>query len=74
MEHMKVIFTNRRCDKCSAVIARTYRIDTGTAYHFEVENTPERFIDKWGFGRNFCKKCMKEKGRTAHERTAICIN
>lgn len=55
----KVRIDRKRCCKCGKVIAEIYKIDTGTEYKYESENTPDRFIDKWGFERNLCKKCVK---------------
>lgn len=49
----------KRCNTCGEIIAITYQIDTGSMYRYKSENTPERYIDKWGYARNFCKKCMR---------------
>ena len=45
--------------KCKTVISITYQIDTGKEFQYKAENTADRYIDRWGFSRDFCKKCMR---------------
>lgn len=52
------VWSHKRCNVCKTVIAITYQIDTGSIYDYKIENTPERYIDRWGYARNFCKMCM----------------
>lgn len=54
----KRLFTTGKCNKCGKVITHTYQIDTDKAYRYETENTPDRYIDNWGYARDYCKKCM----------------
>jgi hypothetical protein len=49
-----------KCRKCGKVISVTNKIDTGKEYKYEKVNNDSRFIDKFGFERNFCKNCMKQ--------------
>jgi len=49
----------RKCNTCGKIIAITYRIDKEDCFEYKTENTSDRFIDKWGNERNFCKDCMK---------------
>lgn len=52
-----------KCNKCGGTIAitRQFFVDKGERswYGYESENLDCRYIDKWGFARNFCKTCMK---------------
>lgn len=49
------VITTQKCAKCKCVIAEYVR--KGKSY--KTVNLPNRFIDKWGYERNFCKDCMK---------------
>ena len=51
----------RKCNTCGKIIAITYRIDKEDYFEYKTENTSDRFIDKWGNERNFCKDCMNRK-------------
>ena len=56
----KTIHKEKKCNKCKKVIAYIYRIDdTENSYKFISENTSDRYIDKWGYERNYCKNCIK---------------
>lgn len=48
-----------RCIKCGRVIEETRQFISDKGYEYETENLGCRFIDKWGFERNFCKACIK---------------
>lgn len=48
-----------RCNKCGKVIAVTEQIETDKGFDYIKQNKGCRYIDRWGFERNFCKKCMK---------------
>lgn len=48
-----------KCNKCGKTIAVTKQFISDTGFTYETENTENRYIDKWGFARNFCKACMK---------------
>ena len=48
-----------KCIKCGRSIAITRQFCTDTGFVYETENAKCRYIDKWGFARNFCKTCMK---------------
>lgn len=48
-----------QCVKCGKVIAVTNQIETDNGFEYVTENAECRYIDKWGYVRNFCKDCMK---------------
>ena len=48
-----------KCLKCGKTIAVTRQFDIGIEYIYETENLNCRYIDKWGFERNYCKSCMR---------------
>lgn len=48
-----------KCNKCGKIISIVKKIDTIVGYKYEKENLSCRFIDKWGFERNFCKDCVR---------------
>ena len=48
-----------RCNKCGKVIAMVEQIETEKGYEYIKHNAPDRYVDKWGYERNFCKHCMK---------------
>ena len=58
MTEVKII-ARTRCLKCGAVIEVVKQYDTGKEYQYKKFNLENRYIDKWGYDRNFCKKCMK---------------
>lgn len=47
------------CNVCGEVIAKVRQIEIDTGFDYIKENMPNRYIDRWGYERNFCKKCMK---------------
>lgn len=52
--------SSTKCIKCGKVIAITRQAVTDEGhYKYFTENEECRFIDKWGYERNFCKKCMR---------------
>lgn len=53
------IVARARCIKCGAVIGVVEQIDTGKEYRYNKVNLAIRYIDRWGYERNFCKKCMR---------------
>ena len=55
----KTICNKKECNKCGKIIGYTYKIDIGNCYKFISENTQDRYIDKWGYGRNYCKSCIR---------------
>lgn len=48
-----------KCNKCGRAIAITRQFITDAGFEYETENAVCRYIDKWGYARNFCKTCMK---------------
>lgn len=48
-----------KCIKCGKTIATTRQFITDAGFEYETENAECRYIDKWGFARNYCKTCMK---------------
>lgn len=49
-----------KCRKCRQTISMVNKYETEDGhYDYQVENLDNRFIDKWGYHRNFCKSCMK---------------
>lgn len=48
-----------KCNKCGRAIAITRQFATDNGFEYETENGSCRYIDKWGYARNFCKSCMK---------------
>lgn len=48
-----------RCIKCGKVIATTRQFITEHGFEYATKDEDCRYIDKWGFSRNFCKECMK---------------
>lgn len=48
-----------KCIKCGKTIAITKQIEGEDGFKYITENKDCRFIDKWGYERNFCKDCMK---------------
>lgn len=58
MEHTGLT-SQRKCNKCGRVIAVTRQYATDKGYEYGTENTECRYIDRWGFARNFCKDCMR---------------
>lgn len=48
-----------RCNKCGKIIAKTEQIETEKGFEYFTVNADCRFVDKWGYERNFCKCCMK---------------
>lgn len=48
-----------KCNKCGKTIAVVKQIETNKGYEYIKLNKECRYIDKWGFERNFCKGCMK---------------
>ena len=55
----KEIIGTVRCRKCGKPIAYIYKIDTGHGFIYKEENAEARYVDRWGFVRNFCKGCMR---------------
>ena len=53
------IMSYTKCIKCGRTIAVTKQFETETEYAYETENDECRYIDKWGYARNFCKSCMR---------------
>lgn len=60
MKEYTGLTSHTRCIKCGRKIeiTRQFCTDEGE-YGYETENLDCRFIDKWGFERNFCKACIK---------------
>jgi hypothetical protein len=60
---MKKVFTGAKgytkCNKCGRIIAITRQFETENGFVYETDNAKCRYIDKWGFERNFCRTCMK---------------
>lgn len=52
-----------KCNKCGRTIATTKQFVTGKGFEYKTENEDCRYIDRWGFARNFCKACMSEMSR-----------
>lgn len=48
-----------KCIKCGKVIAITEQVETNRGYKYINHDKECRYVDKWGFVRNFCKECMK---------------
>lgn len=48
-----------KCNKCGKVIAVTEQVETDKGFDYIKHNKECRYIDRWGFERNFCKKCMR---------------
>lgn len=63
MKEYTGIASHTKCNICGKEIAvtRQFFADKGERcwYGYECEDLDCRFIDKWGFARNFCKTCMK---------------
>ncbi len=53
------IMGRTRCIKCGKTIAVTRQFETNVGFDYKTENAECRYIDKWGYARNFCKTCMK---------------
>ena len=53
------ITSSTRCIRCGKEIAITRQFMSEVGYVYRTENLKCRFIDKWGFPRNFCKGCME---------------
>lgn len=54
------ITANTKCIKCGKEIAVTRQFVTDEGFFdYKTENADCRFIDKWGYARNFCKACMR---------------
>jgi len=56
-------FPSKRCRKCGTPISEILRYDNGREYTYEGRNLESRYIDRWGFARDYCKDCMKRYGR-----------
>lgn len=52
--------SSTKCRKCGATVSMVnkYLTDDGH-FDYEIENLDNRFVDKWGHHRNFCKGCIK---------------
>ena len=48
-----------KCIKCGKTIAVTRQFISDAGFSYKTENTEYRYIDKWGYARNFCRTCMK---------------
>lgn len=48
-----------KCNKCGRAISVTRQFITDKGYEYETEDAKCRYIDRWGFARNFCKTCMR---------------
>lgn len=48
-----------KCIKCGRAIAETRQFISDKGYEYKTENLECRFIDKWGYERNFCKTCIQ---------------
>lgn len=48
-----------RCIGCGKEIAITRQFISDVGFAYKTENLKRRYIDKWGFPRNYCKECMK---------------
>lgn len=48
-----------KCIKCGKTIAVTRQFITDEGFTYKTENEECRYIDKWGYARNFCRTCMK---------------
>ena len=48
-----------KCIKCGKTIAVTRQFISDAGFSYKTENTECRYIDKWGYARNFCRTCMK---------------
>lgn len=55
---MKMVAYNK-CIKCGKVISSTELVETETGFEYIKRNEECRYIDRWGYERNFCKGCMK---------------
>lgn len=55
---MKII-AYTKCNKCGKIIAVTEQIETEEGFDYITKNEDCRYIDKWGYERNFCKECME---------------
>lgn len=53
------ISSSTKCIGCGKEIAITRQFITGAGFKYKTENAECRYIDKWGYARNFCKTCMK---------------
>lgn len=53
------ISSSTKCIGCGKEIAITRQFITDTGFKYKTENAECRYIDKWGYARNFCKTCMK---------------
>lgn len=51
--------SHTKCIKCGRAIAITRQFITDNGFVYETDNAKCRYIDKWGFARNYCKACMK---------------
>ena len=47
-----------KCVKCGREIAVTRQFHTNEGFGYETEDHECRYIDKWGYRRNYCKECM----------------
>lgn len=53
------ITSSTRCIRCGKEIAITRQFISDVGFVYKTENLKRRYIDKWGFPRNYCKGCMK---------------
>ena len=53
------ITASTKCIRCGKEIAITRQLITDEGFEYKTENADCRFIDKWGYARNFCKACMR---------------
>lgn len=60
---MTKILPGKRCRKCGTPISEVLKHDNGKTYSYEKRNLESRYIDRWGFERDYCKCCMKRYGR-----------
>ena len=51
--------SHSKCIRCGKEIAVTRQIITDEGFEHQTENAEARYIDRWGYPRNFCKKCME---------------
>ena len=51
--------SSTKCVICGKEIATTRQFITDAGFEYKTENKDCRYIDKWGFARNFCKDCIK---------------
>lgn len=53
------VTSSTKCIRCGKEIAVTRQFITDAGFEYTTENAECRYIDRWGYERNFCKDCMK---------------